>query len=78
MVCDHWEDCWTTRQPKTHLPVRSPATHFTWKGSNYPQLGDLLTMVTNYLLTGMILQVGAPVRGFVHGDFLLSTMVNHH
>ena len=27
-----------------------------------PQLGDLLTMVINHLLTGMILQVGARLR----------------
>ena len=31
------------------------------EGVPQPYLGDLLTMVTNYLLTGMILQVIAPV-----------------
>ena len=30
----------------------------SWKGNNPTYLGDLLTMVNNHLLTGMILQVG--------------------
>ena len=43
--------------------VRITPIYEPWKGhleGKQPYLGDLLTMVINHLLTGMILQVGCP------------------
>ena len=56
-TCDRWKR-------SQGLGIRSPpSTVAKWKvviGGEQPQLGDLLTMVINHLLNGMILQVGIP------------------
>ena len=43
-------------------PIYKPKKGHEWKGSNNPRSWGLtITMVTNYLLNGMILQVGATI-----------------